>query len=210
MQLLVILDNGHGGMINGEYQTPGKRSPVWPDGSQLFEGIYNRQIVKEIAKGLAQFGIEYHILVPEEEDISLQERVKRVNNLCKVHGKDRKVILCSVHGNAAGSPDAKGFEVFTTPGQTHSDIIADIYASYCRLYFSEASKFRADKTDGDEDKEARFYIITKTMCPAILTENGFFTNQDECRRMLTPLWVELVARVHVQTFKEYSEKIKSI
>ena len=38
---LWILDNGHGGMIDGVYQTPGKRSPVWPDGTQLFEGEFN-------------------------------------------------------------------------------------------------------------------------------------------------------------------------
>ena len=29
---IVILDNGHG------QETPGKRSPVWSDGKQLFEG----------------------------------------------------------------------------------------------------------------------------------------------------------------------------
>ena len=41
---LVILDNGHG--IN----TPGKRSPVWDDGTQLFEWKFNRNIVKELLK----------------------------------------------------------------------------------------------------------------------------------------------------------------
>jgi hypothetical protein len=45
---LWILDNGHGGMIDGVYQTPGKRSPVWPDGTQLFEGEFNRAIVKRL------------------------------------------------------------------------------------------------------------------------------------------------------------------
>ena len=34
----IILDAGHGGMINGKYQTKGKRSPVWEDGSVLYEG----------------------------------------------------------------------------------------------------------------------------------------------------------------------------
>ena len=35
----ILLDNGHG------YDTPGKRSPIWPDGSQLFEWEFNRDIV---------------------------------------------------------------------------------------------------------------------------------------------------------------------
>ena len=40
-----ILDNGHGGIINGVYQTAGKRSPIWADGTQLFEGEFNRAIM---------------------------------------------------------------------------------------------------------------------------------------------------------------------
>ena len=31
---LWIFDNGHGGIINGVYQTAGKRSPIWDDGTQ--------------------------------------------------------------------------------------------------------------------------------------------------------------------------------
>jgi len=40
----VYLDNGHGGIVDGQYCTPGKRSPKFEDGSQLFEGVYNREI----------------------------------------------------------------------------------------------------------------------------------------------------------------------
>ena len=46
----IILDNGHGGMLNGKYQTSGKRSPKWPDGSQMFEGVFNRGVVQKIAR----------------------------------------------------------------------------------------------------------------------------------------------------------------
>ena len=38
----VLLDNGHG------ENTPGKRSPKWSDGSQLFEWEYAREIAKGI------------------------------------------------------------------------------------------------------------------------------------------------------------------
>ena len=37
----VLLDNGHG------ENTPGKRSPKWSDGSQLFEWEYAREIAKK-------------------------------------------------------------------------------------------------------------------------------------------------------------------
>ena len=63
----ILLDNGHG------YDTPGKRSPIWPDGSQLFEWEFNRDIVSRIEILLKKAGISCVRLVPEKEDISLKE-----------------------------------------------------------------------------------------------------------------------------------------
>ena len=43
-----LLDPGHGGFIDGVYQTAGKRSPEFPDGSRLYEGEFNRDVVSRI------------------------------------------------------------------------------------------------------------------------------------------------------------------
>ena len=68
---LWILDNGHGGIIDGEYQTAGKRSPIWEDGSQLFEGEFNRAIVDRLMHLCAYAGIECVNLVDTQEDMPL-------------------------------------------------------------------------------------------------------------------------------------------
>ena len=68
-KLVVILDNGHG------IDTPGKRSP---DG-RFREYRWCRDFVKLLENRLKIKGIETRILVPEESDISLSERVRRVN-----------------------------------------------------------------------------------------------------------------------------------
>jgi N-acetylmuramoyl-L-alanine amidase len=91
--MLIILDNGHG------KETPGKRSPKWEDGSQLFEYEFNRDIVRRIASKLEQHNIPYYILVPELEDISLSERCKRANNIYK---DNKDCMLLSIHANAGG------------------------------------------------------------------------------------------------------------
>ena len=83
--MIVLLDNGHG--VN----TPGKASP---DG-RLKEYQYTREIVSRIHKQLIQEGIESHILVPEETDVSLKERVSRANSLYQKY--DKQAILISVH-----------------------------------------------------------------------------------------------------------------
>ena len=38
----ILIDNGHG------ENTPGKRSPKWADGSQLFEWKYTREIARRV------------------------------------------------------------------------------------------------------------------------------------------------------------------
>ena len=43
-----LLDPGHGGLIDGVYQTRGKRSPPFADGSILYEGVFNRDVVSRI------------------------------------------------------------------------------------------------------------------------------------------------------------------
>ena len=164
--MLVILDNGHGGIINGVYQTAGKRSPKWSDGTQIFEGDINRKIVRLLSNYLNEANIENKILVPELEDISLKERVKRVNNIYKTR---KDAILISVHLNAGGGT---GAEFFTSKGETKSDKIAQSIIDGWRFVLPN-QVIRTDKRDGDEDKEINFYILAKTYCPAVLVECAF-------------------------------------
>lgn len=52
----VLLDNGHG------ENTPGKRSPKWSDGSQLFEWEYAREIAKGVYNQLRAKGIDTELV----------------------------------------------------------------------------------------------------------------------------------------------------
>lgn len=174
----VLLENGHGGIINGVYQTAGKRSPKWSDGRQLFEGDFNRKVVNSIANLCLVENIPFTILVPELEDISLAERVKRANEIYK---EKKDSILISVHANAGGGT---GFEMFTTKGETKSDAIAEVLINEFGKTIPEL-KLRKDTSDGDLDKEAQFYILRKTHCPAVLVECAFMdTYEPDCRLLL--------------------------
>lgn len=178
--VLILLDNGHGGIIDGVYQTPGKRSPVWSDGSQLFEGEFNRDIVKALAEQLRKHGIDVCCIVPEEEDISLSDRVARANNLYINRPDGALCYLLSIHANAGGG---EGFEIFTSKGDTQADPFADCIAKAYEQEFP-AGKLRSDLTDGDLDKESNFYILRNTKMPAVLAEIGFMDNENECRNLL--------------------------
>lgn len=164
----VVLDNGHGGVINGNYQTPGKRSPKWKPYGVLYEGTFNRWIVNGVKKELDYKKIPYFHVSPEDKDISLTQRVMRTN---LIHAKNKDVYLVSVHANAG---KGTGWEVFTSPGETKSDEIATKFIEGFEGYMPIKPRF--DMSDGDKDKEAKFKILMKTTCPAILIECGFMDN----------------------------------
>ncbi|WP_422083493.1 N-acetylmuramoyl-L-alanine amidase [Ulvibacterium sp.] len=173
--MIVLLDNGHGGLVNGIYQTAGKRSPLWNDGTQLFEGEFNRAIVNGIIQELTKFRIPYVNIAPEYRDVRLETRINRANQY-----SPRNSFYLSVHSNAGGG---HGSEIFTSPGNTKSDRIATVFGeAYLRTFPDR--KLRTDFTDGDLDKERRFYVLTRTRMPAILTENFFMDNEEECKNIL--------------------------
>jgi len=181
MQPIILLDNGHGN------DTSGKRSPVWPDKSQLFEYEFNRDIVHRIAKSLIDLGINHKILVPELHDISLKDRCTRANYYTNA-------ILISVHANAGGGT---GFEVFTSIGDTKADPLASILFNEAEKELSEF-KMRKDGSDGDPDKESQFYILKHTNCPAILSENLFMDTEIDCRFIMSEIGRKRIADYHIK------------
>ena len=65
----ILIDNGHG------KETPGKCSP---DG-RLKEYAYTREIADRVVLGLQNESIDAMRIVLEENDVTLSERVKRIN-----------------------------------------------------------------------------------------------------------------------------------
>lgn len=173
--MIVLLDNGHGSLIAGSYQTAGKRSPQWGNNSQLFEGEFNRAIVNGLIEELTKLNIPYVNIAPEYSDISVDTRVKRANKY-----SNKKSFYLSIHSNAGGG---NGVEIFTSIGKTLSDSIATIFGEEFQKEFPN-KKLRTDFTDKDLDKEKNFFVLKKTLMPSILIENFFMDNEDECKNLL--------------------------
>jgi N-acetylmuramoyl-L-alanine amidase len=186
----VILDNGHG------ENTSGKRSPVWPDGTQLFEYEFNRDIVQRIFVALGKLGIDRQILVPEYTDIFLSERCRRANEIYRA--SKQQAFLVSVHANAGGG---SGWECYTSVGKTRSDEIATVFYGEAKKAFPEWN-IRTDGADGDPDKEANFQILKDTLCPAVLTENFFMDTEKDCRFIMSEKGRQEVAEMHVEAIRK--------
>ena len=166
----------------------------------FLEFQFNRTIAKQIVDDLCDRGYDAELLVPEDDDIPLQDRCKRVNDIVAREGK-QNVILISIHANAFGNGKEwtapSGWSVYTSKGQTKADDLAEQLAKAAIKNLPQM-KMRAEKSDGDLDYEENFYILKHTACPAVLTENGFYTNKEdlailesrEGRRAITDLHVE--------------------
>ena len=191
----IFIDNGHGLM------TAGKRSP---DG--LFrEPFYNREIARRVVSDLRDRGLDAELLVPEDDDISLAERVRRVNAACFLLGK-QSVILISIHVNAAGNGskwlNATGWSVYTCKGQTASDNLAECLCQAAIKNFP-GRRIRTDMSDGDMDWEEGFYILRKSLCPAVLTENFFMDSRSDLEYLQSRAGKQAVVDTHVEGIVEY-------
>ena len=126
-------------------------------------------------------------MVDSQNDISLKARVAKANS---IYTKDKTGIYVSIHTDAAGNGKedypATGISVFTSPGQTRSDLLATEVFMGLDTVLGNVTKKRTDKADGDPDKEAHFYVLTATTCPSILIELGFMTNRKECVSIYKP------------------------
>ena len=193
----IFIDNGHGLM------TTGKRSP---DG-QFREPFYNREIAKRVVSNLRDRGLDAELLVPEDDDISLAERVRRINAACFLLGK-QNVILISIHVNAAGNGskwlNATGWSVYTCKGQTESDKLAECLCQAAIKNFP-GRRIRTDISDGDMDWEDGFYILRKSLCVAVLTENFFMDSRDDLEYLQSRAGKQAVVDTHVEGIIEYLE-----
>ena len=191
----IFIDNGHGLM------TAGKRSP---DG-QFREPFYNREIARRVVSDLRDRGLDAELLVPEDDDISLAERVRRVNAACFLLGK-QNVILVSIHVNAAGNGskwlNTTGWSVYTCKGQTASDMLAECLCQAAIKNFP-GRRIRTDMSDGDMDLEEGFFILRKSLCPAVLTENFFMDSHSDLEYLQSRAGKQAVVDTHVEGIVEY-------
>ena len=220
-KLTVILGTAHGKNVAG------KRSP---DG-KFQEWQYSREIVERLREELAKHDdlVDVFVDIPAAEvplpqQAELTRRVRYVNQLC-AHRHTERCIYVSIHVDAASSGEWKnagGWTAYTSPGRTRSDILATYlyeaaekhlagYAAKMEegkkkgLYGSNQKPFRKDTSDGDPDKEARFYVLVRTKCAAVLTENLFQDNKADVAFLTSEEGKKAIVALHKEAILRFAE-----
>lgn len=210
-KLYVFLTPGH------TKYTPGKHSPD----KTLYEWKYNRIIVGMIEEELDKLGIKHWNSHPEEgwvdkkhqnDSADLVLRAQRINSKYgEIKKEGKTAIMLSVHVNAAGNGtswmNATGWSAWTTKGRNNSDNLAEcLYDAAEEILTPLKKKIRKDKTDGDRDYEANFYVIKNSNCVSVLTENFFMDSKSDCKWLLSDEGKKAVTQIHIEGIKKYIEK----
>lgn len=191
--IYVILDNGHGA------NTPGKCSPD----KRLYEWSWNRDIVNRISAKLNELNIPNEILVTEDFDVPLNERVKRANKMSLMAKKQGlEPILISIHINAEGNggwKSANGWSVWVSNNASIKS------REFAQILYAEAEELGL-KGNRSTPKErywtSNFYILKNTNCPAVLTENMFQDNKDDVEFLLSEDGKNKIVELHIEAIKK--------
>jgi N-acetylmuramoyl-L-alanine amidase len=193
MERVLLIDSGHGGMVGGVYQTAPHKMHLHQNGDIAYEGVLNREVKAHLLRLLTFYNIRYIDVCPTDLDIDLDTRVDVINSYCDEFGSNN-CLLISLHSNAGGG---EGFEIWTSPGATKSDIYATAFMKEFKTSFPDI-RIRKDESDGDVDKESSFYILVNTKCPAIMPEWLFFDNIDDFKIQRDPAeqkkYAEMIVR----------------
>ncbi len=160
---LIAIDDGHGA------ETPGKRSPAFPDGSVLKENQFNSRTAELLAEALTRCGFATLMVAPEESDTPLKTRVMRANEA-------RADAYISIHANAYGSGwnAANGVETWIYEkimGQSNTYLFAQSV--------HEAFAAASGRKDRGLKRSADLYVLKATDMHAVIVECGFMTNREE-------------------------------
>lgn len=181
----VILDPGHGGSDSGA------TSPI-----AGLEKNLTMDIARHTHAYLTRAGIASRLTRTDDTDLPLNKR----------HWRQPASLFISIHANSAINPHASGIETFTLPapgfvstsGSNHST------APYPGNRFDLGSSVLAidihslllhDLPFEDRGiRRARFEVLKRASCPAVLVECGFLSNSDDASRLAQPATRQAIAR----------------
>lgn len=192
--LVILLDNGHG------VETAGKRSL---DGT-FREYRWTRDFAKLVFNKLKAADFMAFLVTPEEQDISISKRVRRVNQLC-IGDIKTDYLLISIHNDAAqvgygNWASARGFSsLVSLNSSAQSRYFAKLIQS--KMYNSGYRGNRALPPYGF--RAQKLALLSETSCPAVLLEYLFMTNDDDLLILKDARQCEKMADLLVDTIKMY-------
>lgn len=170
----VIIDAGHGG----------------EDGGAVVESVNEKDINLDISLKLenALKVMGYDVIMIRSEDKLIynpqkcktmrQKKSSDIHKRTEIVNNQKNAILISVHQNKYPSPSSKGTQVFYSPNNSESEMLAQsIQSSVCQMLQNKNT--RMIKKSG-----SNIYLLYNAKIPAVMVECGFMSNPAERKLLL--------------------------
>lgn len=194
---VLFLSDGHG------METPGKRTPNYPDGHFVRENEFNRAVIDLIKKDAERLGFKTLLVAPGDVNVPLQKRTDTANEAYRSYQKllGKKIIVgiyYSQHYNAllgTWESTAEGLETLYCKGSVEGKKLA----AAVNKYISQGTK---QVNRGIKERD-NLWELNQTAMPAVLNEAGFMDDEREAALMVDPAFRRETAKQALQGICEY-------
>lgn len=171
---VVIIDAGHGG------NDPGKIGVH----NELEKDI-NLQIAYKLRNRLTEMG--YGVVMTRTEDEGLyssfasNKKMSDMRKRVELVNSTEAICMISIHQNAFTSSNERGAQVFYHSASDMSERLAKNIQDDFKMYH--------DSDNTRKEKEgSSYYILKKTLKPAVIVECGFLSNPEESKNLTEPTY----------------------
>ncbi len=184
---VIIVDPGHGGIQSG---ATGRNGSV-------YESHQTLKISKYLAEYLTQAGAAVYMTRTEDVDVSLESRRRMTEQL------DPELFI-SIHLNASENKSRSGtstfyYKAFSQPlASCIHNRLTQVYKSYC--YDDNAAMYSAIDSGANYYP---FYVTRTDICPSVLVEVGFITNDLECAYLVDDAYQQVFAQAIYKGIADY-------
>lgn len=190
-EFIVVIDAGHGG------NDPGK---VSPDG--ILEKDVNLAIALKLKERLEEQGVK--VILTRDSDYCLaaegatNKKKSDMINRMEIVNTSGADLLISIHQNSYSDKKVKGSQTFYYGSSAESEKLAKEIQSCIREYVDNDNNRKA-KAEND------YYILRKSVCPAVIIECGFLSNPEETAMLVDESYQDKLAQAISKAVCEFHE-----
>ena len=194
-QPVVVIDAGHGG------KDPGKVGV-----NNALEKDINLAIAKRLKYLLEQNDVVVIMTREEDKDLASENASNRKNEDLRARVRlledTNPVLMISIHQNSYPEADVDGAQVFFYSGSEAGKQLGNIVQESLKRELKDGNH-RIAKANKE------YYLLKKSVCPAVIVECGFLSNPKEAALLVTEEYQERLAfAVHLGVL-EYINTVKN-
>lgn len=175
----LVIDAGHGGLDAGTIGIDGTKEKDINLSIALI--LYDFAMVSGIPCFLVRDGD--YLVYGETDDKSRSDLYNRLDYINSIDNS----ILISIHQNHFEDEKECGMQVWYSPNDEKSKIIADNILNVTK------TNLQSDNTRLNKRSDSSYYLLYKAQAPSVMVECGFMSNSEENEKLKNTLYQKQIA-----------------